>query len=174
MIRVAITGMGVISAIGQNIAEFAESLRRGRPGIRPIASLDTSNIRFHNGAEVRDAIPAVPGLDRFAQFALIAAREAVAEAGIDWTLKLKEETAVITGTSIGGQSTQDSAFDTLYAQRLNRLHPLSVPRTMPNAGASHISIEFGVQGPCFTIASACSSAAHAIGHAFRMVRQATH
>lgn len=168
MIRVAVTGMGVISAIGRNVSEFAWALRHGQSGIGPISSLDTSYLRFHNGAEVRGEVPIAPGLDRFAQLALMAAREAVA--GIEWTPQLKEEAAVITGTSIGGQSTQDAAFHMLYAERTNRLHPLSISRTMPNAGTSQISIELGIQGPSFTIASACSSAAHAIGQAFRMVR----
>jgi nodulation protein E len=170
MLRVAVTGMGVVSAIGCNVSEFADSLRSGRSGIGPIRRVDTSALRFHNGAEIRCRLEAALGLDRFAELALIAAREAVADAGNEWTPELREDAAVITGTSIGGQDTQVAAFDALYKQGLNRLHPLSIPKTMPNAAASHISIELGIHGPAFTVAAACSSAAHAIGHAFRMVR----
>lgn len=170
MTRVAVTGIGVICSIGRNVSEFTGSLRCGRSGIGPIASVDMAKFRFRNGAEVRDLLPEMHGLDRFAQFASIAAREAIEGAGIEWTPGMKENAAVITGTSIGGQSTQDQSFHSLYAQGMDRLHPLSITKTMANAGASHISIEFGLMGPAFTIASACSSSAHAIGQAFRMVR----
>lgn len=170
MTRVAVTGIGVICAIGRNCPEFTSSLRGGRSGIGPIASVDMAKFRFRNGAEVRDSMPEIHGLDRFAQFASIAAREAIESAGIEWTSGIKENAAVITGTSVGGQSTQDQSFHLLYAQGMDRLHPLSITKTMANAGASHISIEFGLMGPAFTIASACSSSAHAIGQAFRMVR----
>lgn len=177
MIRVAVTGIGVICAIGNNTPEFANSLRCGRAGIASIEAVDMSRFRFRNGAEVRGYKPDVyfderqaSSLDRFAQFALIAAREAVGDARIEWSQELKENAAAITGTSVGGQNTQDHSFHLLYAQGMDRLHPLSITKTMPNAGASQISIEFGIMGPAFTIASACSSSAHAIGQAFRLVR----
>ena len=79
-------------------------------------------------------------------------------------------TAIVTGSCVGGQSTEDIGFVEVYRQRLNRVHPLTIPKTMANAGASHISMEFGITGPSFTISTACSSAGHAIGQAYWMVR----
>jgi nodulation protein E len=109
-------------------------------------------------------------MDRFAQFAVIAAREATKDAGIEWIPHLLENAAIITGSCVGGQSTEDLGFHNVYKLGLNRVHPLTIPKTMANAGASHISMEFGITGPSYTISTACSSASHAIGQAFWMVR----
>jgi nodulation protein E len=177
MHRVAVTGIGVICALGRTVEEFERSLREGRSGIGPIQSADCSNIRFRNGAEVAayDHRPYFDDkhadfMDRFAQFAVIAAREAAKDAGIEWTPQLLERAAIITGSCVGGQSTEDEGFVNVYKMGLNRVHPLTIPKTMANAGASHISMEFGITGPSYTISTACSSASHAIGQAFWMVR----
>jgi nodulation protein E len=177
MRRVAITGVGAISALGRNAGEFAESLRLGRSAIAPIESTDRSQLRFQNGAEVRGYSHQpyfedrrADFMDRFAQFAVIAAREAVADAAVAWTPALRENAAIVTGSCVGGQSTEDIGFQEVYKLGHNRVHPLTIPKTMANAGASHISMEFGVTGPSFTISTACSSAGHAIGQAFWMVR----
>jgi nodulation protein E len=177
MRRVAITGAGAICAIGRNTTEFAESLRCGRSGISPIESSDMSRLRFQNGAEVKGYSHQpyfddrrADFIDRFAQFAVIAAREAVQDAAIVWTPELRETAAIITGSCVGGQSTEDIGFTEVYKLGHNRVHPLTIPKTMANAGASHISMEFGITGPSFTISTACSSAGHAIGQAYWMVR----
>lgn len=177
MRRVVITGTGAISALGRTAAEFTASLRAGCSGIGPICSTDVSMLRFQNGAEVKDYSHTpwfddrrADFMDRFAQFAVIAAREAVAEAGIEWTPELRERAAIVTGSCVGGQGTEDIGFQEVYKKGMNRVHPLTIPKTMANAGASHISMEFGITGPSFTISTACSSAAHAIGQAFLMVR----
>jgi nodulation protein E len=78
--------------------------------------------------------------------------------------------AIVTGSCVGGQSTEDIGFQEVYKLGHNRVHPLTIPKTMANAGASHISMEFGITGPSFTISTACSSAGHAIGQAFQMIR----
>jgi nodulation protein E len=177
MRRVVITGTGAISALGRTAAEFTASLRAGRCGIGPICSTDTSALRFQNGAEVKDYSHTpwfddrrADFMDRFAQFAVIAAREAVSEAGVDWTPELRERAAIVTGSCVGGQGTEDIGFQEVYKKGNSRVHPLTIPKTMANAGASHISMEFGITGPSFTISTACSSAGHAIGQAFMMVR----
>jgi nodulation protein E len=176
MRRVAITGAGAISALGRNVTEFAESLREGRGGIGQIESTGVASLRFQNGAEVKNYSHQpyfedrrADFMDRFAQFAVIAAREAVQDAGVVWTPELRETSAIITGSCVGGQSTEDIGFVELYQKGHNRVHPLTIPKTMANAGASHISMEFGITGPAFTISTACSSAAHAIGQAFQMI-----
>jgi nodulation protein E len=180
MRRVAITGAGAISALGRNIAEFAESLREGRGGIGQIESTGVSTLRFQNGAEVKNYSHQpyfedrrADFMDRFAQFAVIAAREAVRDAAVEWTPELRETSAIITGSCVGGQSTEDLGFVEIYKKGTNRVHPLTIPKTMANAGASHISMEFGITGPAYTISTACSSAAHAIGQAFQMVAGGT-
>ncbi len=176
--RVVITGVGVISALGHDAAATWRALAEGRTGIAPIEGVDRTQLRFQYGAEVRGYDPDAHFdpkeggfLDRFAQFALIAAREAIRDAGIDWTDQLRVRSAVVTGSCVGGQNTQDQGFVDLYREGRNRVHPLTIPRTMANAGASYISMEFGLTGPTFTISTACSSSNHAIGQAFWMVRQ---
>lgn len=177
MHRVAVTGVGAICALGRTAEEFACALRAGRSGIGPIQSTDCTTLRFRNGAEVAayDHHPYFDDrhadfMDRFAQFAVIAAREAVNDAGIQWTPELREAGAIITGSCVGGQATEDIGFYNVYKMGLNRVHPLTIPKIMSNAGASHISMELGVTGPSYTISTACSSASHAIGQAFWMVR----
>ena len=177
MQRVAVTGIGVIAGPGRTTPEFWSNLVEGRSAIAPLESVECTALRFQNGSEVRGYTHApyfedrrADFMDRFAQFAVIAAREAVENAKIAFTPGLGERTAIITGSCVGGQSTEDLGFVEVYKLGHNRVHPLTIPKTMGNAGASHISMEFGITGPAFTISTACSSAAHAIGQAFWMIR----
>ncbi|HWE49835.1 MAG TPA: beta-ketoacyl-[acyl-carrier-protein] synthase family protein [Bryobacteraceae bacterium] len=177
MRRVAVTGIGVISAIGKNRIEFEQSLREGRCGMIPLTDPAHREFRFRNGAEVTGfnaadhfGLKEADMMDRFAQFAVVAAREAVAHSGLEWTEELRENSAIVTGSCIGGQATEDQGFFDVYKMGKPRVHPMTIPKTMANAGASAISLEFGITGPAFTIATACSSSAHAIGQAFHMVR----
>jgi nodulation protein E len=175
--RVVVTGVGVISALGENAAEFWNALIEGRSGIRPMQAVDRTQLRFQNGAEVQNYNPSKyfdekeqSLLDRFAQFAVVAAREAVGDSGIEFTQELKERTAIITGSCVGGQQTEDEGFVSLYKNGSPRVNPFTIPRIMGNGGASRISVEYGVVGPTYTVSTACSSANHAIGQAFWMVR----
>ncbi|HLK18274.1 MAG TPA: beta-ketoacyl-[acyl-carrier-protein] synthase family protein, partial [Bryobacteraceae bacterium] len=175
--RVAITGIGLISPIGANRNEFWTSLVEGRPGIRPLEGVDRAQFRFQNAAQVPGFDPSLHFderdaglLDRFAQFSVVAARQAIQDAAIEWTQHLRENTAIITGTCVGGQSTEDEGFTALYKNNLPRVSPMTIPRIMANAGASRISLEYGIVGPTYTISTACSSSNHAIGQAFWMVR----
>lgn len=177
--RVVVTGLGIISSLGLNLEENWAALREGRPGIRPIQDVDYHRvpIRIMNGAQVVgfDATKHFEGgkdnyLDRFAQFSVVAARQALAHSGVSLTPELKESGAVICGSAVGGQSAIENGFEDLYVSGRQRVHPLTIPKTMSNAGASQISMETGLSGPTFTISTACSSANHAIGHAFRLVR----
>jgi nodulation protein E len=177
MRRVVVTGIGVICGLGRNRDEFQDALHTGRCGIGPITTTDCLDLRFRNGAEVRcyDANDhftpkEADMIDRFAQFALVAAREAVKQSGIEWTNGLRDSTAIVTGSCVGGQSTENQGFWDVYKMGKTRVHPMTIPKTMANAGASAISQEFGITGPAFTISTACSSSAHAIGQAFSMVR----
>lgn len=175
--RVAITGLGIISPLGLNLAETWESLRVGRSAIGPIKSADCTNLRFQNGAEVHGYDPTKhfesgkeDYIDRFAQFSIVAAREAMKSSGIELTPELRERTAIVCGSAVGGQSAIEKGFEDLYVANRGRVHPLTIPKTMSNAGASHIAMDLGLSGPTYTISTACSSANHAIGQAFRLVR----
>ncbi len=106
-------------------------------------------------------------LDRFAMLFLLAAREAIADSGLG--REQLKNAAIVTGSSLGGQSTQDDLFRSLYQEGRRRITPFAVPRIMPNAGASHLSMEVGCEGPGLTFSTACASSAHAIGLAFWLV-----
>ena len=175
--RVVVTGIGVISPIGLTVPEFSESLMAGRSGIGPLNSIPAGVLRFPNGAEVHGYDPSrhfdekeAGLLDRFAQFGVIAAREAISDAGIEWTPELRERTAIVTGSCVGGQSTEDEQFEALYRRNSPRVNPFTIPRIMANAGASRISLEYGITGPAWTVSTACASSTHALGQAFWMVR----
>ncbi len=178
--RVAVTGIGVISALGLTRPAFWDALAAGRCGIRPMTLVPEGSTRFPNAAEVPDYRASdyfdekeAGYLDRFSQFALIAAREAVADSGIIFDETLRENAAIVTGSCAGGQTTEDEGFHGLYAMKNTRFAPLSIPKVMANAGASRISLEYGITGPVYTVSTACSSANHAIGQAFWMVRNGT-
>jgi len=180
MRRVVVTGIGVISAIGRNRCEFEQALREGRSGVFPLTDPAHRDFRFRNAAEVPDfnaadhfSLKEADMIDRFAQFAVVAAREAVKHSGIEWTSALLEDSAIVTGSCIGGQATENQGFYDVYKMGKTRVHPMTIPKTMANAGASAISLDLGITGPTYTIATACSSSAHAIGQAFHMVRAGT-
>jgi nodulation protein E len=176
--------MGVISALGLDQQQFWQALVNGQTGIGPIPQdvgpnpeMGMNQVRFKNGAAVLgyDAETYFPRktlsfMDRFAQFAVIAAREAVTMAGVEWTDELRESTAIITGSCMGGRFTEEIGYWELFHHGRHRVHPLTIPLGMSNAGASHISMEYGLHGPAYTISTACSSSAHAIGNALWMVR----
>jgi nodulation protein E len=176
--------MGVISALGLDREGFWQSLASGQSGIGPIPEdvgpvpeMGMSQVRFKNGAAVLGydaetyfARKTLSFMDRFAQFSVIAAREAVTSAGIEWTEELRESAAVITGSCMGGRFTDEIGYWELFHHGRTRVHPLTIPLGMSNAGASHISMEYGLHGPAYTFSTACSSSAHAIGNALWMVR----
>lgn len=178
MRRVVITGMGAVTPLGHTAPATWAALREGRSAIGPITSLPREALRFGIAAEVRGFDPLkhfdekkLILLDRVSQFALVAAREAVVQSGIDFAHEnLGENTAVVIGTGVGGEHTNDEASRRLYAENNPRLHPLTIVRLMANAPACQISIEHKLHGPAFATVSACASANHAIAQAFHMVR----
>jgi nodulation protein E len=180
MRKVVITGIGVVSAIGNNAADFWASLVAGRSGIGPITKVDVSTMRFQNAAEVKDFDPAehfdeknLLWLDPFSHYGIVAAREAIADSGIEFNDDLRDKSGVITGSCLGGKMTEDDLYYKLYAEGKQRHQPIAIPRAMSNAVASHVSMEFGLTGATFTTSTACSSANHAIGQAFWLIRQGT-
>jgi nodulation protein E len=178
MRRVAITGMGAINALGHDAAATWSAMREGRPAIGPITNIATDLLLVKIAAEVRDYDPLkhfdskrLILLDRVSQFALVAAREAIAQSGLEFRVgELGERTACIIGTGIGGENSHNEQSSRFYGDKNPRVHPLAIVRVMANAPACHVGMEFGLTGPSFAVVSACASANHAMGQAFEMVR----
>jgi len=177
--RVAITGMGAISPHGVGAETLWQGLCEGRSAIGPLRHPDAARLRVKVAAQVPASFdPAtgidertLPLLDRTSEFALHAAREAITQSGLDFDENgLGLRTAVIVGTGVGGETTQDEQSKRLYGENAARAHPLTIVRLMTNASASHISIAWGLRGPTFAVASACASANHAIIQAAQMIR----
>jgi nodulation protein E len=173
--RVLVTGLGAVSALGRDVSGLWERLVSGTPGFGPLEGLPANELRTPIGAQVRDLVPAelfaakeLPLLDRFSQLALLAGREAVADAGLDPEDLVRA--AAVVGTGCGGKETDEETYVRLYREGRSRAHPFTIPKGMPSAAASQVSMGFGIQGPVFSVASACSSAAHAIAQAAAMIR----
>ncbi len=175
--RVVVTGWGVISPIGHTAASFWSNLSKGVSGIAPATIIPVDQLAQKIVAEVKDYDQSkhfdervLPSLDRVSQFAVVAAREAIAQSGLSFEAGLSERTGCIIGTGVGGQNTVDDNYKKIYAEHAKRLHPLTIPRLMVNAPASQVSMQCGIRGPTFVVASACASATHAIGLAYQQVR----
>ena len=177
MNRVVVTGLGTVSPVGQSSAAYWAALAAGRTGFGPPTIFDASRLNTKSVAEVNDFVAAdhfdvrqIGFLDRVSQFAVVAAREAIGQSGLSFRNGLGARTAAIIGSGIGGQTTQDDNFKRIYADNAVRVHPLIIPRAMPNAPASQISMFFGIKGPTYAVSTACASATHSIGQAFHLVR----
>lgn len=177
MNKAYITGIGCISSIGNNFHEFSDAILKGTNGVKPITRFDTSNFSAKVAAEVSnyDASKHFNStelnlLDRHTQYALLSSEEAINDSGLEFTDSLAQRTAVILGTGIGGQETLNDGYNSILRENHNRVHPFTVPKLIPCAAVSHISIKYGIKGPSFATTSACSSSGHAIGVALMMIR----
>ncbi len=177
MRRVVITGQGTVNPLGRNVPETLAALQAGRCGIGPLEFRDAERLSVRIGAQVRDFAPEahftrrqLALCDRFTCFALLAAREAVAQSGIVFGEELALQTGVVLGAAGGGVATWDESSRAVYEAGKNRVNPFVVPRLMNNAAVAHVSMEMGLRGPSFSVATACASSNHAMGQAFQMVR----
>jgi nodulation protein E len=175
--RVVITGLGVVSSVGQSTQDYWDSLIAGRSAFAPPTLGTAAQATDKLVGEVKGFEPAahfessqLSLLDRVSQFVIVAARQAVNQSGLAFRDEIAERTAAIIGTGSGGHTTIDDSFHRLYATGAARLHPLTIPKAMISAPASQVSMYCGVKGPVFSVSSACASATHAIGQAFHMVR----
>lgn len=178
MRRVAITGLGIVSPVGIGSNTFFESLLKATSGIRSV------DFNFPTGPEkvLMGSIDFNPDehfakaklltMDRISQFALVAAREAMAQAGLGAGLTglQPERFGVSVGTASGGAGSLEAAYLSLFGQKVARLRPMTVVLAMHNAMAAHLSMAFGLKGPSSTVSNACASSATAIGDAFRQIR----
>jgi nodulation protein E len=177
MRRVVITGAGTVNPLGADVAATYAAMKAGQCAIGPLTCRDVDRLSVQIGAEIRDLDLSaqfergkLPLLDRFTQIALIAARQAMAQSGLIMTDALSLRAGVVMGTAGGGNMTVDDNYRAVYEEGKNRVHPFVVPRLMHNAAASHISMEFGLKGPGYTVSTACASSNHAMGQAAAMIR----
>ena len=177
MNRVVITGAGTVNALGIDVPTTLEAMREGFCGIGPLNFRDKEHLSIKIGAQVLNfdenhyfSRQQISLYDRFTQFTLLAAREAVASSGVIISEELAEMSGVVLGTAAGGLNTWDDNFRAVYAEGKKRVHPLVVPKLMNNAATSHVSMELNLKGPSLTVSTACASSNHAIGMAFQMVR----
>ncbi|WP_435171457.1 beta-ketoacyl-[acyl-carrier-protein] synthase family protein [Falsirhodobacter sp. 1013] len=177
MKRVVITGAGTINALAHDVKGTFEAFREARCGITELDIRDKDRLSIQIGGQVHDWDPEarfnrqqIALYDKFTQFTLLAGREAVAQSGLNFDGRLSYQAGVVLGTAAGGVNTWDDNYRTVYEEKKNRVHPFVVPKLMNNAAASHLSMEFNLKGPSFTVATACASSNHAMGQAFHMIR----
>lgn len=175
--RVVVTGMGAVTPVGASVTAFWDGLVSGRSGIRPITRFDAKPFDVRFGGECLDCDPGklidvrlMKRMDRFAQFAYIAAHEAIKDAGVDFGQMDTERAGVILGSGIGGLTEIEDQMRRLLEKGPSRVSAFTIPKLMANAGAGHISIEFGLRGVSTTVATACASAGNAMGDALNAIR----
>jgi nodulation protein E len=175
--RVVITGAGTINALGHDVPETLAAMREGRCGIGQLEFRDVERLSIQIGGQIKGFEAEghfnrqqMTLYDRFTQFTLMAAREAIGQSGLEFSGDLANRAGVVLGTAGGGVSTWDDNYRAVYEEGKNRVHPFVVPKLMMNAAASHVSMEYNLRGPSFTVSTACASSNHAMAQAFQMVR----
>ncbi|MEO9464559.1 beta-ketoacyl-[acyl-carrier-protein] synthase family protein [Sulfitobacter pontiacus] len=177
MKRVVITGAGTVNPLGLNVPDTLAAMRNGVCGIGPLDFRDVDRLSIKIGGQVHGFDgesqynrQKIALYDRFTQFTLAAAAEAIRQSGLEFKGELSAKSGVVLGTAGGGVSTWDDNYRAVYAEGKNRVHPFVVPRLMNNAAASHVSMEHHLKGPSFTVSTACASSNHAMAQAFTMIR----
>jgi nodulation protein E len=173
--RIVISGLGVVSALGNSTSELWDSLISGISGIDTISDPQGRKLEVKLGARARyfsaaDYFSAseITQFDRHTQFAIVAAREALSDSGL--TSEQLRNAAVVIGTGCGSEEAYEETYDRLFTKGKHRVHPLTVPKAMPTSAACNVSMQFGITGPVFTVTSACASGNHAIAQAALMIR----
>ena len=175
--RVVVTGMGLVSPLGKNVGETWEGLVAGRSGAAPIQRFDPSELDVRFACEVKDFDPLeymdrkeAKRADRYAQYGIAAADQAVRDAGIDNGLPNPDRTGVVIGSGIGGISTFEEQCKVYLEKGPQRVSPFFVPMFIPDMASGLVSIRLGAKGPNYCTVSACASSAHALGNAYRLVQ----
>jgi 3-oxoacyl-[acyl-carrier-protein] synthase II len=176
--RVVITGLGTVNPLANNVPDYWNALLAGRSGIAPLTLFDVSPFRVQFGGEVKNFDPAAGGLDardirrmdRFAQFAMAAAAEAVRDSGLDFGREDPFRCGAIIGCGIGGLSTFEEGHEDYRTGGPRRINLLVIPKMIANAAPGNVSIHYGLMGPNTSVATACASAGNALGDALRAIR----
>ncbi|MEK7449347.1 MAG: beta-ketoacyl-ACP synthase II [Planctomycetota bacterium] len=177
MKRVVITGLGIVCSLGLNKEEVWANLLAGKSGAGPITAFDAKDYDVRIAAEVKNFNPdnwidkrEVKRLDRFAQFAIVCAKQAVQDAGLDFDKCDRKRVGTIIGSGVGGFSEYEEQHTRLLQKGPTRVSAFVIPKLMMNAAPGQVAIHFGLKGPNFAVASACASANHAIGIAFKTIQ----
>src|SRR5690349_13482964 len=179
--RVVVTGMGLVTPLGNDVPTTWAGMVEGRSGVSTIAAFDPSRLSVRFAGQVHDFDPTgvidrkdQRRMDRYMQLGLVAAREAMDQAGLPDRLEgeLSERTGVILGTGLGGVGTLEDGFATDITRGPDRISPFLIAYGIPNVGSGQIAISFGMTGPNFTTVSACATGGHAIGEAWETIRRA--
>ena len=178
--RVVVTGQGVVTPLGTGVDKFWAALKAGECGIREVQSFDTQDLYITIAGEIPDFDPVERKLskslmmaDKFSQYAGCAAKEAVAQSGMEMPLKGQDgyRSACIIGSGIGGLTTLEFSYKMLFKENKRATHPLTLLKAIGSSASAHVSIDYGITGPTFGIVSACSTATHSIGLTYRMIRE---
>lgn len=176
--RVAVTGLGVVSPVGTGVNKFWEAIASGRSGIGPVTRFNAEGFSTRIAGEVKDFDPGeymerkeARRMDRFAQFAVAAAKMAIEDAKLDLAAEDRGRIAVVMGTGIGGMETLEDQARVLLERGPDRVSPFFVPMMIGNMAAGQISILLGITGPNYTIVNACASATNALGDAFKLIQR---
>jgi len=177
--RVVVTGLGIISPIGNDVATFWKSLKEGKSGVGPITSFDSAKFDSRIAAEVKDFNPALYGLsskdikrmDKFAQYAVASARQAFNDSGLDLEKEDRERIGVLVGSGIGSLYTIEEEHKIMLNKGPSKMSPFLIPMLIVNEAAGQVGIIFGLKGPNSCVATACASGSHAIGDAFRILER---
>lgn len=177
--RVVVTGTGVVTSLGFEVADFWERICAGKSGISMIERFDCSDYKVHFGGEIRGfdctehtnvSAKEVKRVDRFVQFALASASKAIAQSGIDLSAGDPYRYGVLIGSGIGGLQEIELNHDLLFDRGPSRVSPFMIPKLMVNAASGNVSVTWGLKGPNSAVATACASATNAIGDAFKLIQ----
>ncbi len=175
--RVVVTGLGAITPIGNNVEEFWSSLKEKKVGFGPITYFDTADYKAKLAAQVKDFDPkkhmdpkAAKRMEQFCQFAVIATKEALEDAGIDMEKEDPFRVGVSVGSGIGSLQSIEREYKKLLEKGPGRVNPLLVPLMISNMAAGNVSIQFGLKGKCINVVTACATGTHSIGEAFRSIQ----
>ena len=175
MRRVVVTGIGAVTPVGNNVPEFWEAIKNGKNGIAPITRFDVSESKYKLAAEVKEFDPTkymdnltAKKLDRFVQFAMVAAGEAMTDSQLEGNIE-KEDLAVYFGSGIGGFETLCESYDVLREKGPRRVSPLFIPKIINNIAAGNIAIHYQAQNACVAVSTACATGTTAIGEGYRAV-----
>ena len=175
--RVVVTGLGVVTSLSSKVEDLWNRVLAGESGVHPVRLFDVSDFRVKIGGDIYDwdasgyvSLKDLKRLDRFTQFAVVAGADAIRDSGLDFSQEDPFRCGIILGSGIGGLGEIESQMVKLMTKGPDRVSPFTVPKMMLNAAGGHLSIEYGLRGPNYTVATACASATNAMGDAFKLIQ----
>ncbi|MFA5286940.1 MAG: beta-ketoacyl synthase N-terminal-like domain-containing protein, partial [Candidatus Omnitrophota bacterium] len=177
--RVVVTGLGIISPVGNDVPSFWNSLKTGKGGVGPLTSFDATNFDSRIAAEVKGFDPGLYAMDpkeakrtaKFVQYGIAASKQAIESSGMDLNNENKERIGVLIGSGIGSLYVIEEEHKVMLNKGPSRMSPFLIPMLIVNEASGYVGIKFGLKGPNLCVATACASGSHAIGDAFRILER---